>query len=132
MKQKDQQAGARNSDVLSESNEKVCNALEKIANTRSTTLQAVSPFVFPIVGVQTVEHVKAMPDALRIKLSKEDIDEIQGAIPFDPLFPMNFLFNFKGTQDYSLGLTATHNQQYQMSAWIDAPPKQAPFEPHTK
>jgi hypothetical protein len=42
-----------------------------------------------------------MPDALRIKLSKEDINEIQGAIPFDPLFPMNFLFNFKGTQDYN-------------------------------
>jgi hypothetical protein len=66
-----------------------------------------------------------MPDALRIKLSKEDIDAIQGAIPFDPLFPMNFLFNFKGTQEYNLGLTASHNQQYQMSAWFDTPPKQA-------
>jgi hypothetical protein len=66
-----------------------------------------------------------MPDALRIKLSKEDIDTIQGAVAFDPLFPMNFLFNFKGTQEYNLGLTAAHNQQYQMSAWIDAPPKQA-------
>jgi hypothetical protein len=66
-----------------------------------------------------------MPDALRIKLSKEDVNEIQGAIPFDPLFPMNFLFNFQGTQDYNLGFTASHNQQYQMAAWIDAPPKQA-------
>jgi hypothetical protein len=27
--------------------------------------------VFPIIGVQ-IEHVKAMPDALRIKLSKEE------------------------------------------------------------
>jgi hypothetical protein len=74
--------------------------------------------------VQTIEHVKAMPDALRIKLSKEDIDGIQDAIPFDPLFPMNFLFNFQGNQKYNLRMTATHNQQYQMSAWIDAPPKQ--------
>ena len=64
-----------------------------------------------------------MPDALRVKLSKEDIRAIQGAAPFNPLFPMNFLFNFKGDQEYNLGLTAANNQQYQMAAWIDAPPK---------
>jgi aryl-alcohol dehydrogenase-like predicted oxidoreductase len=40
-KQKEQQAGARSSDVLSESDEKVCNALEKISNAKGTTLQAV-------------------------------------------------------------------------------------------
>jgi hypothetical protein len=65
-----------------------------------------------------------MPDALRIKLSKEDIRAIQDAASFNPLFPMNFLFNFKRDQEYNLGLTAADNQQYQMSAWIDAPPKQ--------
>lgn len=65
-----------------------------------------------------------MPEALRIELSKEDIRLIQGAAPFEPLFPVNFLFNFRGTQPYNLALTAAHNKQYQMSAWIDAPPKQ--------
>ena len=64
-----------------------------------------------------------MPDALRVKLSKEDIRAIQGAAPFNPLFPMSFLFNFRGNQEYNLSLTAAHNQQYQMAAWIDAPPK---------
>jgi hypothetical protein len=64
-----------------------------------------------------------MPDALRIKLSKEDIAAIQDAAPFNPLFPMKFLFNYKGNQNYSLSHTAAHNQQYQMAAWIDAPPK---------
>jgi hypothetical protein len=44
-----------------------------------------------MVGVQTVEHVKAMPDALRIKLSQEELDTIYEASPFDPLFPMDFL-----------------------------------------
>jgi hypothetical protein len=82
-----------------------------------------SPYVCPIVGVQTVAHVEAMPEALHVQLSDEDIDAIHGAAPFDPLFPMNFLFNFMGGQDYSLRLTAAHNQQYQMAAWIDAPPK---------
>jgi hypothetical protein len=65
-----------------------------------------------------------MPDALRIKLSKEEIESIQNAADFNPLFPTNFLFNFKGDQKYNLTLTAAHNQQYQMAAWIDAPPKQ--------
>jgi hypothetical protein len=73
--------------------------------------------------VQTVEHVKAMPEALRIKLSKEDIDAIHNAIPFHPLFPVNFLFNFRGDQEFNLSLNAEHNQQYQMAAWINAPPK---------
>lgn len=82
-----------------------------------------STYVFPIVGVQTIEHVKAMPEALSIKLSKNDMNAIQNAIPFNPLFPMNFLYNFKGGQEYSLRLTAAHNQQYQMAAWISAPPK---------
>jgi aryl-alcohol dehydrogenase-like predicted oxidoreductase len=40
-KQKEQQTGARSSDVLSEGDEKVCNALEKISNAKGTTLQAV-------------------------------------------------------------------------------------------
>lgn len=66
-----------------------------------------------------------MPEALRIKLSREEIESIQNAADFNPLFPMNFIFNFKGNQKYSLNFTAAHNQQYQMAAWIDAPPKQA-------
>lgn len=77
-----------------------------------------------MVGVQTVEHVKAMPDALRIKVSQEEIDTIHEASPFEPLFPMDFLFNFRRDQKYDLSLTAADQQQYQMAAWIDAPPKQ--------
>ncbi len=84
-----------------------------------------SAYVFPIVGVQTIEHVKAMADALRVKLSREEVRTIQTAGTFTPLFPVNFLFNFRNDQDYDLSFTAANNQQYQMSAWIDAPPKQA-------
>jgi hypothetical protein len=77
------------------------------------------------VGVQTVEHVKAMADALRLKLSEEEIRSIQSAGNFTPLFPVDFLYNFRGDQEYNLSFTAANNEQYQMSAWIDAPPKQA-------
>ena len=79
-----------------------------------------------------MEHVKAMPDALRIKLSPAEINRIHDASPFEPLFPMSFLFNFRGDQPYHLGLTAADNEQYQMTAQVQAPPKQPPYEPYTR
>ncbi|RYO96016.1 hypothetical protein DL764_007553 [Monosporascus ibericus] len=87
-----------------------------------------STYVFPIVGVQTVEHVKALPGALRIKLSKEEIERIHDAAPFNPLFPHTFLF-----EKYNTGRTAADQVNYHMAAWIDAPPRQLtkPYEPHT-
>jgi hypothetical protein len=65
--------------------------------------------------------VKAIPGALRIKLSKDDIRKIPDAAPFNPLFPNSFLFGEK--TKYSTKLTAKDVVQYKMAAWIDAPPK---------
>lgn len=80
--------------------------------------------MFPIVGVNTVAHVNAMSDALRVELSREDIDAIHEAAPYDPGFPMNFYFTWTKPQKYDLFLTAANNNQIQMGAWIDVPPKQ--------
>lgn len=126
----------------------LCDALEKLAGEKKTTVQGVvgflplamvsglissqalaylrhqSPYVFPVVGVNTVGHVEALPDSLGIALSKEDVESIHEASPFEPPFPMNFLYNYKRTQKYNLGLTPANNQQYQMGGWIDAVPKQ--------
>lgn len=90
-------------------------------------LYSQSPYVVPIVGVQTVEHVRQMLDHLQVRLSSEDIKAIHEANPLDPLFPTNFLFNFRGDQPYHVGLGATDNQQYQMAAVIDAPAKQKQY-----
>ncbi|EXJ74991.1 uncharacterized protein A1O5_01687 [Cladophialophora psammophila CBS 110553] len=135
-KQKEQDPDARQGYTFREADIKVSEVLEKLAEDKSTTPQAAlaylfqqSAYVFPIVGVQTVEHVEAMPEALRVKLSKDDIKMIQNAYVFDPLFPMNFLFNYRGDQPYNLALTAANNHQYQMAAWINAPPKQPPYQP---
>ncbi|KAL1607212.1 hypothetical protein SLS59_002917 [Nothophoma quercina] len=84
-----------------------------------------STYVFPIVGVQTIEHVKLMPNALNIQLSNDEIDQIHNAAPFNPLFPNSFLFGEK----YNLRLTATDESNYQMATWINAPPKQPPYAP---
>ena len=82
-----------------------------------------SPYVFPIVGVQRIAHVRAMNDALAINLTEEDISAIHEAAPFNPLFPMNFLYPYKDGKGYSLQLTAADNVQYQMAAWINVPGK---------
>ncbi|CAN9097062.1 unnamed protein product [Alternaria alternata] len=120
----------------SESDIAVSEVLEKMAEKKGVTLQQMalaylfhqSTHVFPIVGVQTVEHVKAMVPALGISLSKEEIEEIHSAAPFNPLFPQNFIF---GGRPYSTRLTAADQANYQMAAWIDAPPKNPGYAPRS-
>ena len=57
-----------------------------------------APYVFPIVGGRKVDHLQGNIDALGVKLSSEEIDEINSAEPFDFGFPMNFLFGYGGKQ----------------------------------
>ncbi|SCO86131.1 probable voltage-gated shaker-like K+ channel, subunit beta/KCNAB [Fusarium oxysporum] len=110
----------------------VCDVLEQLAIAKSTSLKAIAlaylfhqtTYVFPIVGVQTVEHVKAMPEALRVRLSTEDIDAIHNATPFNPLFPNNYYFPYENGRGYSLRLTVADHKNYRAGAWISAPPKQ--------
>lgn len=136
--QKARDPDARGGYGASQADIRVSEVLEHISKRQGTTLQAValaylfqqSTYVFPIVGVQTPEHIEAMPDALRIKLSEQDIQQIHEAAPLNPLFPTNFLFNFRNDQPYNLNMTAAENQQYQMAAVIDAPPRQQPYKPH--
>lgn len=79
---------------------KVSKVLEKIAERHNTIITGVAlsyllhkfPYVSPIVGIRKVEHLEGNIDALRLQLSKEDIDEIESAYEFDYGFPMNFLF----------------------------------------
>ncbi|RSL81407.1 hypothetical protein CEP51_005858 [Fusarium floridanum] len=115
----------------------VSRALEKMAHEKGTSFQAIalaylfhqSTYVFPIVGVNTVAHINAMPDALRVDLSKDDIDAIHEASPYDPGFPMSFYFSWTKPQKYDLSLTAANHNQIQMGAWIDVPPKPLPYRP---
>lgn len=84
-------------------------------------LFAQSTYVVPIVGVQTVAHVNAMPDALKIRLSEKEVSDIHAAKSFQPLFPVSFLYNFRGDQPYTTSMGLGQNQQYQMAAWVDGP-----------
>lgn len=127
---------------IDEGDEAVCDAIEKIANEKKVPFQAIalaylfaqSTYVCPIVGVQTVDHVKSMNDALRISLSPEEVSSIHKAKTFNPPFPMSFLFDYGGggNKPYSTKVTAADTVQYQMWAHIDAPPKQGSYVPHSE
>ena len=82
---------------------KISNALEAVAKRRNTIITSVAmayvmhktPYVFPIVGGRTIDHLKQNIEALALELTQEDIDEIEGAVPFDIGFPNNFYYGEK-------------------------------------
>jgi aryl-alcohol dehydrogenase-like predicted oxidoreductase len=101
---------------------KISKALEAVAKRKNTIITSVAqayvmhktPYVFPIIGGRTIDHLKANIEALNLSLSEEDIKEIEGAVPFDIGFPTSFaylgqtpehpgkvwLLNMGGTTDY--------------------------------
>jgi aryl-alcohol dehydrogenase-like predicted oxidoreductase len=70
----------------------VSAVLEAVAKRKGTSLlnaalaycMAKAPYVFPIVGGRKVEHLKANIEALTLRLTEEDIDEIEKGYDFDP------------------------------------------------
>lgn len=73
--------------------------LERIAKRKKTAITSIAlayimhktPYVFPIVGGRNIEHLKSNIEALSLDLSQKEIEEIEGAVPFDIEYPMNFL-----------------------------------------
>ena len=79
--------------------EVVAGVLEKVAKKRGTLITSVAfayvmqkaPYVFPICGGRKVEHLKGNIEALGLRLSQEEIDEIDTGYPFELGFPHNML-----------------------------------------
>ncbi|KAL2356743.1 aldo/keto reductase [Cryomyces antarcticus] len=117
---------------------KVSEKLEEIAKKKNTLITSIAmayvmhkaPYVFPIVGGRKIDHLKGNIEALGIELSKEEIDEIDDAAPFDVGFPLNFLFMNSKRHDTSLN--PANVWLTKMTAHIDAPAKPSPIKPHTK
>jgi len=61
---------------------------------------------------------------MEVSLTPEEAYRVIGAAEFDPLYPVNFLYNYKGNQPYHMGLTTKNSQQYQMAAYVNTPRKQ--------
>lgn len=77
----------------------VSKILEKIAASKDAQIVSVAmaytmhktPYVFPLVGCRTGDHLKGSIAALRICLTEKEIKEIESAYDFDHGFPHTFL-----------------------------------------
>lgn len=93
----------RASGPANEAQIKTSKVLESIAKEKGTLITSVAlayvmhktPYVFPIVGGRKVDHLKGNIEALKLRLSKEDMDAIDGAVPFDLGFPHSFLYQVR-------------------------------------
>lgn len=63
----------------------------QLTNIALAYILAKAPYVFPLVGGRKVEHIKGNIEALKVKMTDEDIATIDRAYPFDPGFPHTFL-----------------------------------------
>lgn len=77
----------------------VSKVLEKLSKAKRTGITDIAlayvmektPYVFPIVGGRKLEHIQGNVAALSVKLTDEEISEIEKAYPFDAGFPHTFL-----------------------------------------
>jgi len=84
----------------------VSKVLEKIATSKNTIITSVAlayvfhktPYVFPIIGGRKVSHLKGNIEALKLRLSEAEIEEIEDAYPFDIGFPQTMLGGPKGVK----------------------------------
>ena len=114
----------------------VTAALEKIAKKKDTLITSIalayvmhkSPHVYPIVGGRKVDHLKGNIAALKIELSDEEIDEIDGAAPFDIGFPYSMLYEFGG-QKYNTRMDTKDIFLVKPAAHLDTVQKGRPPKP---
>jgi aryl-alcohol dehydrogenase-like predicted oxidoreductase len=116
---------------ISDHDIKVSEALEKVAKRKNTIITSIAqayvmhktPYVFPIIGGRTVEHLKGNIEALKLSLSAEDIAEIESAYPFEIGFPHSMIWGEKvpenDSQVWLLGMGGT----------IDYVPESKPISP---
>ena len=50
-----------------------------------------APRVFPIVGGRKIEHLKSNIEALKIRLTPQQIEKLESVVAFDVGFPSNFI-----------------------------------------
>ncbi|KAL8713149.1 MAG: hypothetical protein Q9220_002670 [cf. Caloplaca sp. 1 TL-2023] len=94
----------------------VSDVLERVADRLGTKITSValayvmhkSPYVFPIVGGRKVEHLRGNIEALGLRLTEEDIGEIEGSYDFEMGFPMGFLGGSARPEDNLLNKRQGH------------------------
>ncbi|KAI1395817.1 Aldo/keto reductase [Hypoxylon fuscum] len=67
------------------------HGIESVTAIALAYVMAKAPYVFPIVGGRKVEHLQDNIQALRIKLTAEQIEFLESVVPFDIGFPNTFI-----------------------------------------
>ncbi|KDQ33591.1 hypothetical protein PLEOSDRAFT_1099550 [Pleurotus ostreatus PC15] len=113
-----------------ESEAKISRALEKVASevgAKSITAVAIAyvmqktTHVVPLIGGRKVEHLLANLEALDISLSKEQVEYIEGILPFERGFPYTVI-----------GDETTYTSFVNSVATIDRQPLPEPIRPKTQ
>lgn len=113
-----------------ETHRRMTAKLSELAERKNTVPTSVAlayvmhkvPYVFPVLGGRKVEHLKSNIEALGIELTAEEIQEIDSSEPFDPGYPLNFLFEAPG-QSYRLDMSARHIWQLTCNTRLETVPK---------
>jgi aryl-alcohol dehydrogenase-like predicted oxidoreductase len=101
---------------LNDIDKAVLPALEGVAKRHNASMTSVAlayiigraPYVFPLVGGRTVDHIKGNIDALKLRLTEEDVKEIEAPYQLDLGFPHNIMGNKIGMNTYA-----------KVAGWID-------------
>lgn len=67
------------------------HGIESVTAIAIAYVMSKAPYVFPLVGGRKVEHLKDNIQALKIRLTPEQIAYLESVKPFDVGFPNNFL-----------------------------------------
>eukprot|EP01111_Echinosteliopsis_oligospora_P006044 TRINITY_DN2001_c0_g1_i1.p1 TRINITY_DN2001_c0_g1~~TRINITY_DN2001_c0_g1_i1.p1 ORF type:complete len:381 (+),score=125.71 TRINITY_DN2001_c0_g1_i1:45-1187(+) len=113
----------------SENDKAAVVALDKISKETGYSLTSVAlawvmaktPYVVPIVGGRKIEHLKENIRALTLKLTKEQIKQLDGVVPLHLGFPYSF-FGTHASGNFLIQ-SAGHYQ------WVDDVQPIAPFSP---
>lgn len=92
--------GLRGGAEQTEDEAKISAALEKVAGevgVESLTAVAIAyvtskyPYVYPLIGGRRIEHLQQNIEALKIRLTQQQVDYLESVVPFEPGFPLNFI-----------------------------------------
>ncbi|KAB2581059.1 Norsolorinic acid reductase A [Lasiodiplodia theobromae] len=127
----------RNMRPQSDNQRAVTVVLDRLAKAKGTLITSVAlayvmhkaPYVFPIVGGRKVSHLKGNIDALTLELSKDEIREIEDAVPFDVGFPSSMLFEFFGQQKWHSEMSTFDIPLVKSAGYLDTVQHVQPIKP---
>ncbi|KAL3484485.1 NADP-dependent oxidoreductase domain-containing protein [Aspergillus germanicus] len=133
-KEREKHNPGRNFIPLSERDKQVSAKLEALSKKTGYSLFNIalayvlhkSPYVFPIIGARVVDHLEKNISALDVRLSEEDMAEIESAYEFDHGFPHTFLSGTLFDGSKPRGVTGARDVKFNNTGnpkfeWIDTP-----------